>query len=36
MGHAFATEPGIEPAPQTAEAKLVDATVIDWFSRHLS
>jgi dienelactone hydrolase len=36
MGHAFAAEPGIEPAPQTAEAKLVDATVIDWFSRHLS
>jgi len=36
MGHAFAVEPGIEPAPQTAEAKLVDAAVTDWFSRYLS
>jgi alpha-beta hydrolase superfamily lysophospholipase len=36
MRHAFAAEPGIEPAPQTAEAKLVDAAVTDWFSRHLS
>jgi dienelactone hydrolase len=36
MGHGFAAEPGIEPAPQTAEAKLVDATVTDWFSRYLS
>jgi dienelactone hydrolase len=36
MGHAFAAEPGIEPAPQTAEAKLVDAAVTDWFSRYLS
>jgi dienelactone hydrolase len=35
MGHAFAGEPGIEPAPQTAGAKLVDAAVTDWFSRHL-
>jgi alpha-beta hydrolase superfamily lysophospholipase len=35
MGHAFAAEPGIEPAPQTAEAKLVDAAVTDWFRRHL-
>jgi alpha-beta hydrolase superfamily lysophospholipase len=36
MGHAFAAEPGIEPAAQTAEAKLVDATVTDWFGRHLT
>jgi dienelactone hydrolase len=36
MGHAFASEPGIEPAAQTAEAKLVDATVTDWFGRHLT
>jgi dienelactone hydrolase len=35
MKHAFATEPGIQPAPQTAEAKLVDAAVTDWFTRHL-
>jgi dienelactone hydrolase len=36
MKHAFATEPGIEPAPQLAEAKLVDAAVADWFSKYLS
>jgi dienelactone hydrolase len=35
MKHAFADEPGIEPAPQTAAAKLVDAAVTGWFSRHL-
>lgn len=35
MRHAFAEEPGIDPKPQTAEAKLVDAAVTDWFSRHL-
>ena len=35
MGHAFAAEPGIEPAPQTADAKLVDAAVTDWFRRYL-
>jgi hypothetical protein len=36
MKHAFAAEPGIEPAPQTAEAKLLDAAVTGWFSRYLS
>jgi dienelactone hydrolase len=36
MGHAFAAEPGLEPAPQTTEAKLVDAAVTGWFRRHLS
>jgi dienelactone hydrolase len=36
MGHAFAAEPGIERAPQTAVAKLVDAAVTDWFSRYLN
>ena len=35
MKHAFAAEPGIEPAPQTAEAKLVDVAVTDWFCRYL-
>ena len=35
MRHAFAAEPGIEPAPQTADAKLVDAAVTDWFRRYL-
>src|SRR5262249_3758530 len=29
-------EPGIEPAPQTAGAKLVDAAVTGWLSRYLS
>jgi len=31
-----AAEPGVEPAPQSAEAKLVDATVTDWFGRYLN
>lgn len=35
MGHAFAAEPGIEPAPQTAGAKLVDTAAADWFRRYL-
>jgi hypothetical protein len=36
LGDAFAAEPGIEPAPQTAEAKLVDAAVTGWFRRYLT
>jgi dienelactone hydrolase len=36
MAHAFAAEPGIEPAPQTDEARLVDTAITDWFNRHLS
>lgn len=35
MKHAFAAEPGIEPAPQTGEARLVDAAVTGWLLRHL-
>src|SRR5215510_1853607 len=35
MGHAFAAEPGIEPAPQTAGAKLVDTALTAWFRRYL-
>jgi alpha-beta hydrolase superfamily lysophospholipase len=35
MGHAFAAEPGIQPAPQIAEARVVDAAVADWFGRYL-
>ena len=35
MGHAFADEPGIESAPQTAEAARVDAAITDWFAPHL-
>jgi hypothetical protein len=36
MKHAFATEPGIEPAPQTTEAQLVDTATSEWFRRHLT
>ena len=35
MKHAFAAEPGIEPTPQTAEARLVDTVVTGWFNRYL-
>jgi len=34
MAHAFAQEPGIEPAPPTPQAQRVDAAVTDWFTRH--
>lgn len=35
MAHALADEPGSEPAPQTADARRVDAAVTDWLRRHL-
>jgi dienelactone hydrolase len=35
MGHAFAAEPGIEPAPQTPAAVRVEAAAAEWFARHL-
>jgi pimeloyl-ACP methyl ester carboxylesterase len=35
MGHSLAEEPGLEPAPQTAHAAHVDATLADWFRRHM-
>jgi dienelactone hydrolase len=35
MGHAFAAEPGIEPAPQIPAALRVEAAAADWFARHL-
>jgi dienelactone hydrolase len=35
MGHAFAEEPGIAPAPPTPQAKLVEAAITDWFVRWL-
>jgi dienelactone hydrolase len=35
MGHAFAAEPGTDPAPPTRQAQLVDAAITDWFIRHL-
>jgi pimeloyl-ACP methyl ester carboxylesterase len=36
MKHALAAEPGIEPAPQTTEAQLVDAATTEWFGRYLA
>jgi dienelactone hydrolase len=36
MKHGFAAEPGIEPAPQTTEAQLVDAATTEWFRRQLT
>ena len=35
MEHALAEEPGIDPAPQTPHAAVVDARTVDWFRRHL-
>lgn len=35
MAHALAEEPGVEPAPQTAHAALVDEHVVNWLRRHV-
>jgi pimeloyl-ACP methyl ester carboxylesterase len=35
MGHELATEPGIEPEPQTPHAAIVDRHAVEWFRRHL-
>jgi pimeloyl-ACP methyl ester carboxylesterase len=35
MGHALADEPGMEPAPQTAETKQVDTFAATWFGEKL-
>ncbi|MDT7724907.1 MAG: hypothetical protein QOI21_1483 [Actinomycetota bacterium] len=35
MGHAFADAPGIEPAPQNADALRVDAALTEWFLKRL-
>jgi alpha-beta hydrolase superfamily lysophospholipase len=35
MAHEFAEAPGIEPAPQTADAAGVDAAFSEWFARRL-
>jgi dienelactone hydrolase len=35
MAHALAEEPGMEAAPQTAEAKEVEAAMTAWFQRYL-
>jgi alpha-beta hydrolase superfamily lysophospholipase len=36
MKHAFAEEPGIEPAPPTTQAQHVDAAVTEWLQRRLA
>jgi pimeloyl-ACP methyl ester carboxylesterase len=36
MGHAFAEEPGTEPAPPTRAAAVVDRHVTGWLREHLS
>jgi hypothetical protein len=35
MGHSFAEEPGLEPAPQTIAAAQIDPLAADWFRGHL-
>jgi alpha-beta hydrolase superfamily lysophospholipase len=35
MGHAFAEAPGIDPAPQNADAVRVDAALTEWFLKRL-
>jgi hypothetical protein len=35
MAHELAEAPGIEPAPQTEGARLVDAELTKWFSQRL-
>jgi len=35
MGHAFAEEPGIDPAPQTSAAAAVDRHATRWLQQHL-
>jgi dienelactone hydrolase len=36
MEHALADEPGLEPAPQTPHAAVVDRHAVEWFERHLT
>lgn len=36
MAHALADGPGLEPAPQNAQAAHVDAAVVQWFRQHLT
>lgn len=35
LGHPLADEPGMEPAPQSPHAAVVDRHAVDWFRRHL-
>ncbi|GAA1915981.1 alpha/beta hydrolase family protein [Streptantibioticus ferralitis] len=36
LAHALAELPGLEPAPQTPTAKVVDEAITRWFVRHLA
>jgi pimeloyl-ACP methyl ester carboxylesterase len=36
MAHALAEEPGLDPAPQSEQAALVDQTVAEWFQARLA
>jgi dienelactone hydrolase len=36
MKHAFAEEPGIKPAPQTDDARGIEAAAAEWFRRYLA
>ena len=35
MVHALAEEPGMDPAPQTPHAAVIDRLAVDWLRRHL-
>ena len=35
MGHALAEEPGVDPAPQTAHAREVDALAVEFLAQEL-
>ena len=36
LGHPLAERPGVEPAAQIPNARVVDQAVTDWFNQHLS
>ena len=36
LDHSLAERPGVEPAPQIPNARVVDHAVSDWFNQHLS
>jgi hypothetical protein len=36
MAHPLTDEPGIEPAPQSPQAAVVDGLAVRWFQRYLS
>lgn len=36
MAHALAEEPGVDPAPQSRDAAVVDGHVVDWLTTHLA